>query len=261
MMVKPQRGVKINPFHSINKNLEGAWLFNENSGKTIADSSPHHNNGELKNGNTVTDWVTTEDGGGIKFTTGNNIVECGTIDNLKNRPISAMIWGDFVGSGGFHSAVSYTIKAGDGGWSFHSLSSFGSSMSFSINPFVDINSTFTPPSGMSVIGVSVTGTDITFFKDGAFDTKSDSTSIAQTPDTLGIGAQNRNSTIVDPLDGTITRVLVWSRAISNEEFSQLYRDPSLGFFVDDKPNLFSVAAGGGVSRVPFISAAHRIINL
>lgn len=229
-VTKPPLGSIINSSHPLSKELLAAYLFNENSGSTIFDSSGNRwNTGTLTNfglSGTTSNWLQGKDGGALKFDGSNDYVACGTgCVTSGDRTISALFKADAIGATNMIVSkrnaatfvANYQIGIFTGGLF---LIVNGTSIS------VSVNSDIAPSVGVwyHLVGI-VRESTLYVYVNGLIQTNTAALPAgneSRPSDPLRIG---QNHDINFPFSGVIDNVMIWDRALTDSEIRALYTNP------------------------------------
>jgi hypothetical protein len=209
--------------------LRGAWLLDEGSGTTTADSSGNSNTGTFS-GSPLPTWTTGITGDGLAFSGSGgfvNIPSSASLNNLQSQAGGGMTLVAWVYPTSTNANQIFLDK---GVWTFgffgpgaailsHACSTgqvqaYTGSNSVPFNQWSQIVATWTgSPSGASM-AIYLNGTPITRNSQDCSGTMSDDSSYALT---LGGTLYNRN-----PFAGTLDDIRVYNRALSASEVKALY---------------------------------------
>ena len=209
------------PAPSPDPGLMGAWLMDEGSGTTIADSSGNGNTGALVGSPT---WVTGVKGLALHLG-GSDYATCPSNPSLDiTGPLTLAAWvrPDTV-------ATQYLIKKGTyGGINGYELSlSSAGKVFFRLNQVASGNTyridstTSYPADGSTWMHVAGTydGTTMRLYVNGVLEASvAGPSSIISNKQVLGIGAQSNG---ISPFQGALDEVRVWSRSLSAAEIQAL----------------------------------------
>jgi len=269
--LKPTRGLRLNKNHPLARGLIGCWLFNEGSGNKVFDLSGNGRSGILVGAYA---WGAGKFGSGVDLdgssaygkVTNSSAFEFGSGDSWS---VLAWVNADTFGTmrniarldeGGtdrdlwlfrYNDSNQLQITFGDSAGTLHTSTS---------------TTTITTAGWHQVVCVVNGGQDkVYLYIDGieeANDTDT-SSSWSTTPDPLGIGAYigtNGTGTPKEFFSGLIGHIMLYNRALSASEISQLYRKPFCTFEWGTTPELMFVSEvvvhlAGSISAQSAISAS------
>ena len=260
---KPFRGMQINRSHPLAKGLVGAWVMNEGTGDKVFDLSGNGNNGT----NNGADWNVN---GGLDFNGTSDYVNCGNNDILSfgTNPFSivASITPKTMTSTNSIVAKVLDNSPMDGEWHFSTLSNdvlyfqcFDASTTNRIkitgtqslnvnqtNHVAAINSGGTSESALDLYLNSIIDPSPTKVKDGTY------TGMNNYSTDVTIGMALRDSAYDSWMDGQISYVYIYNRALSEDEIAFLNREPYAMFEEPVSPALFYYEAlSNGIVQAPW----------
>jgi hypothetical protein len=229
-IVKPLFNTPLNRDHWASQGLVASYLFNENSGRTVYDSSGNENHGTMvgfgAEDTPTSGWVPGPHGGALAFDGSNDCVRCGdglSINNLAS--ITLITWVDQAALG-----RNYIIGKHHYNWEMHLQSNTNKlaflksnaatyqelfvPISFSVNTLYQIVITFSQ------------NKEANFYKNGIL--LSDSPLIYTTS---GLGTSAYELQIsgrpagADYFNGKISSCFIYNRALSAEEITYLAAFP------------------------------------
>jgi len=259
---KPSLGTPINFSHPLAKGLVGFWLFNEGSGDLVQDLSENDNHGTLKNmafpSTTTSGWGPGENDADINFDGNDDYVSIAnnsilnitgeiTIELLvKGRNLRSDKWCGLVTKGGYyHDSTGYDLIMMDGRLRFELYGLTTNN--------IDIYTTISDDVLYHIIAVYNLAT-IEIFKNGKTVGSVASTGVVSTnTDVLSIG---RRSEVTDELNGIITYIKIYNRALTSMEIEELYINP-YGIFERQK---FGLSQTPGMDYL-YESSVNLVTNL
>jgi hypothetical protein len=250
MNQKPPVGARINREHALRRGLVAYWPLNEGGGLYAHDQAQGaYNRADLTNGPA---WAAGNDGPCLSFDGSNDYVKTTRIDvgliTAANQPHTYIAWVNptLTGGGARHGVV---------GVGEFDDSNFSSVMV--INPSTgELGWSIDPASTTVASGLNLTAnvwqfialvrypTEVRFWVGSARATVSSSSSSGISNDPILFGAAGRNAAVTAFYTGKIGSVLVYNRAVSDQEVNQLLGDPYALYRADQEETGF-VAAGAG----------------
>ncbi len=220
---KPMLGQMINWAHPLAKGLVGCWIMNEGSGDRIYDISGNRNNGDF-GGNPL--WNPGDRGQALAFDGANDyvvIADSASLNTITAITLSAWIKssdidGWIVGKDNVGAIRPYSVRrydvAGD------SIIRFGidTGATVFLNGLIDMSDT-----QWVFVAATYDGVNMKIYIDGIFDTSVGETgNIRVNTDPVHIGIRGGGAL---PFNGDISSIMIWNRALSAQEVSQLYYEP------------------------------------
>lgn len=232
---KPKPGVFINPLHPLSRGLVGMWLFNEGAGSQLSDISVKNNHGTLTNMNPANDWVGSLHGGALDFDGTDDYVVTNVSPNVGNGDFTLSAWvnldaiggtdDNFIRQDGGSPRRIYLLRYDEGtSPDVFSMLTFDGSIQQAL-------STTSPETNRwyHVLGTRTkVPNELKIYVDGVLE----ATATGTTAD-LETGAAaiyfgtdpNGLPSFVEMLDGQLSDVSIWNRALSASEARQLFNDP------------------------------------
>ncbi len=248
---QPSVGYQINLAHPDARGLLGAWLFNEGSGLTLFDLSPHYNDGTLTLMD-ESDWVGGNNGGyALDFDGTEDFTDVLNIpDDFINFPATVVVWFKcdilpsvtadeytlFRYATAANNTVRWQIRIDDDDDKIEGTVAGGASKS---------TIAITAGKWHQAILVSRTSTNHQVYLDATPGGTSTSAFPDITTGELRFGV-NYFSGLRDYMLGNISSVILYSRALSDEEIMSLYTNPYAMF--EQPPGRILAAAAAAAAR-------------
>ena len=241
MLFKPPLGVKLNPYHQLNKGLVGCWLINERAGLNIQDISEYKNHSVLTDG----DWSGWIHGNTLSYdgsaTQKIAIPDSPSIQTISGGDITSVIWLERRGDNQDSAAVDILLSKGPYGGNNDEADSFTIYPNFNNTHriFIQVGTTryATPSPVLSdntpyciAVVINENSSNIKVYLNG-IEIHSDTliSSISFDSSDLLIGAvDGRNYSF----NGIIDETRVYNRSLSENEIRQLYLRPRDVYLID-----------------------------
>lgn len=249
-MNKPSRGATLNRSLSLSRGIIAAWLFNEGTGGKVYDLSSNGNTGTFTNMEPLTDWIPEKNGYALDFDGVDEFVDVTNyFPDPRNFTLCHLVKYDLVGG-----TIAHTIGAHDAINRFYigidGDNNFGIGVGANFIGFGTDNT----PSGLSA-GVwycyIVTGDGATasIYIDGVLKKTFSYTSNAASTLDFNIGRRNHATPASrGEVDGKISNVFIYNRALTAGEVKQLHIDPYVPFRTRKKPRIFGEIIAAAADR-------------
>ena len=228
-VTKPTVGAKIDTSHPLANDLAACWLFNENSGSTVNDSTANNNTGTLL-GNT--NWVTGNfNGPALDFN--ETLGRINYPGGIHTDYLTFIVWfrrpaANFVGQDVFSSDNNGVVS-----WQV-----FGQNALSSLRVRIDTAGGFTTLDSDGFVTANkwhqyvatYDGTNIKVYVDGALN----KSIVHSNPGIIRTTGLDRTFGVWPTLGaaqyiGQMDMAMIWNRALTASEISLLYSDPFLMF--------------------------------
>ena len=225
-------GARINANHPINKGLVGCWLLNEGAG-TIAKDLAGNNNGTLTNfglSGITSNWRPTPYGGGLNFDGSNDFISItnSTILSSSIGTWSGMINGVkntlncFISKMTSVSGYGINIYLGSTGRisvQFHSA--IGGNL-------LQLNSDINQDGKWVYWALTFNGTNTAYLYINGVQVASGSPAAWPGFDTSNLLLGKSTDPFWNLFQGSLSDVMIWNRALTQNEVQQLYTNPHIG---------------------------------
>jgi len=238
-LIKPPPGCQIDYGHPINRGLFGYWLFNEKSGRRLNDYSGNGNHGTLTNfalSGATSNWVGSPTGGALNFD-GSDDYTYSPIISVINGNQSHCAWVNIASStalqfittteNGLPPAAIYDRSLIMGRTTAHKVDLYITNAAGSIGYTVTSLSDIDTGKWVFICGVIRNDVGYIYINGVLENSAAVGTGYAgyTTPRYIfGLG----KTTVNKPLLGSIDRVIIYRRALTQTEISQLYSQPNIG---------------------------------
>jgi len=261
---KPMYGVLLNPHHPLAQGLVGCWLFNEGGGNIVYDLSGHGNHGTLGGGTAgyCPSWVAGKFGSALDFDGDNDYVEISHDPSIDfgDGSFTILLWVK-----GSSNDMDYedrlfckgTTSGGCGGGKRYEVSFTAPSSSWIVftiddnvtksyiqrsnSPYLDNNW------HQAVFLRDAENNKLKMFRDGKQDGAAVTDDTGDISNPCNLYFARRDPSESSPfLKISLDSVLMYNRALSEEEIWQLYTDPFCMFYHPLEAELLYAAAPSAV---------------
>ena len=251
-ITKPSVGAQLKLDHPLSRGLVGCWLLNENSGNKAHDYSGQGNLGTLTNMDPATDWIGSLHGGALDFDGSNDYLDVNDNPTLNPTAITVSAWVKFNSLTNDYSAIvhkgpdpyyEYFVKSNGKLAVFITASegyrNYDGTGIYVLTTGLWYHLVFTYDSVGGLKGYVNGNLDNSVAANGTLSTPTGNLSIARDSVTAG-----------RYVNGIISSVSIYNRALSAQEIAWLYAFP-YAMFEEESPYWIPFkAAGGAIDLVP-----------
>jgi hypothetical protein len=222
--MKPPVSARLAPGHPLAHGLVGVWLFNEGSGSKVFDLSGNQNIGAFEGD---THFIPGKFGPALHFDGTGDYVDCGNDASLEPNQFTLCFWVKGIYSGGSKGLISRGTS-GSATNNHYYIFFNGGKIYFYIGDGVanngdDFSTTLIDNTWYHIVAV-LNSSKLLVYVNGVKDV----TEVTRTIDPgitakTVIGALSQGSQYY--FNGAIDHVVIWNRALTAIEITQLYREP------------------------------------